>query len=143
MRVVNCEVGCRHFSINFASPNAPLPYSGGVFRVDCVGRLRRQRLDAGQHPLRINRRWATEYALFFPKLEWYPVRYSQFVLAVQLDPTVPKRTPPLSHYVYCHFKRCSRCASASLTELPRSWAKHSTVLAKTFTIRASQKSYTG
>jgi hypothetical protein len=30
VRVVNCAVGCRHCSINFASPNAPLPYRGGV-----------------------------------------------------------------------------------------------------------------
>ena len=32
MRLANCRVGCRHCSINFASPNAPLPYGGGVFR---------------------------------------------------------------------------------------------------------------
>jgi hypothetical protein len=35
VRVVDREIGYRHFSINFASPNAPPPYGGGVFRVDC------------------------------------------------------------------------------------------------------------
>ena len=30
-----------------------------------------------------------------------------------------------------------------MTELPRSWAKHSTVLAKSFTIKASRKSFKG
>ena len=60
------------FLHKFCITECPAAPAAGFFAWIASAGCRRQRLDAGQHPLRINRRWATEYALFFPEIRMVP-----------------------------------------------------------------------